>query len=262
MTLRSKIYYFYSNRLYDGPLRNRRGATWLHRKLAKLATFDLPKIQEEPKNVFSEEWDNLIILDACRHDLYEEVNGETESRITQGSHSREFMRKTFSEGEFSDVIYITANTHLSEELFEDIAGRDPDEVFHSVYYTHDTDWEGDDAVPPEAVVRDALTAEKLFPGKKKIVHFIQPHVPFKTSEEKYSWDEVGVGKIPEDQALREYRENLEYVMPHVEELVEKLEGKTIITSDHGNLVGEGDMYSHPAELDTRAVRKVPWDVRE
>ena len=41
-------------------------------------------------HIMDEDWDNLIILDACRYDLFEEVNtidGTLESRISLGSAS-------------------------------------------------------------------------------------------------------------------------------------------------------------------------------
>ena len=49
-------------------------------------------------NIFHEDWDNLIILDACRYDYFKQLNdmdGELEYRISRGSQSREFMRGNF-----------------------------------------------------------------------------------------------------------------------------------------------------------------------
>lgn len=46
-----------------------------------------------------------------------------------------------------------------------------------------TDWdEKSGVVRPEPLIRDAKNARKLFPDKKIIVHFMQPHVPFLTSD--------------------------------------------------------------------------------
>lgn len=38
----------------------------------------------------------------------------------------------------------------------------------------------------------------------------------------------------------------------------KIEGKTIITSDHGNAFGEYGLFGHPAGYHIQALVKVPW----
>ena len=48
-------------------------------------------------DVVRENWDTLILLDACRFDDFESVNhiqGELSSRISQGVDSHEFIKKT------------------------------------------------------------------------------------------------------------------------------------------------------------------------
>ncbi|OYR54034.1 hypothetical protein DJ73_06075, partial [Halorubrum sp. Ea1] len=54
----------------------------------------------------------------------------------------------------------------------------------------------------------------------------------------------------------------------VEELVGGTEGRTVVTSDHGNLIGEriapldGKRYGHPLQTDVDGLRRVPWLVVE
>lgn len=257
----SKIYYLYKLRFYKKFGDRVPGATRVQDFLAKMATRKLPKVNNADK-ISELEWDNLIILDACRQDLYEEVNEETDFRNSVGSHSRDFVRENFSKGDWEDTVYISSNGHSSPEIFENLTGRRPEDVFHAFYNTFDTGWDEDAGVVlPEAMVNDAMSAEKLFPDKKKIIHFMQPHVPFVASEKEFHWDDVARGKVSDEEAWLAYRKNLEYVMPYAEELAEELEGKTVITSDHGNLIGENDMYDHPEGLNVEPLRKVPWDVR-
>ena len=240
--------------------------------LTYLALRHTEKISEEPDDIFSFDWDNLIILDACRHDLYEEVNGETDYRITKESMSKGFIRENFSEGDYSDVVYITANPFFNEKKFKKLTGRDVDDVFHEVFHTYRTDWsEEENTVLPESVVRDAKTSEKLFPEKKKIIHFMQPHHPFINfdlvdagfddilSTEIYDneWDLAMRGDLEHEVVAEAYRENLELVMPHVKELGENLSGKTMVTADHGNLMGENGLYWHPPRSKAKGLRKVP-----
>jgi hypothetical protein len=50
-------------------------------------------------SVTEEEWDNLIILDGCRYDLFESVNsisGDLESRTSAGTESAQFLRKNYT----------------------------------------------------------------------------------------------------------------------------------------------------------------------
>lgn len=67
---------------------------------------------EEPTNVMEEDWDNLIILDACRYDSFVDMNnisGQLDSIISVSSTSPEFMEKTFKEREFHDTVCVSAN---------------------------------------------------------------------------------------------------------------------------------------------------------
>ena len=63
--------------------------------------------------ILDEEWDNLIILDACRYDTFKDNNflqGKLEYRISKGSTTREFLTKNFIENNdetYNDIIYIS-----------------------------------------------------------------------------------------------------------------------------------------------------------
>jgi hypothetical protein len=124
---------------------------------------------------------------------------------------------------------------------------------------------------PEAAIKDVKTAEKLFPEKRKIIHFMQPHHPFIESdivdtsgfdedEFAHEWDEARKGEISNSEIKEAYEKNLDLVLHEANELLPELSGKTVITSDHGNLIGEQGMYSHPPYKDLEPLRKVPWHV--
>jgi len=78
------------------------------------------------KNIFEDDWDILIILDACRVDALEYVQNEYEfldnitSVTSLGSHSAEFMLQTFSQKNkdiINQVGLISANP-FSKVIFE------------------------------------------------------------------------------------------------------------------------------------------------
>lgn len=72
------------------------------------------------------------------------------------------------------------------------------------------------------------------------------------------WNQKFTGDlaISREELWSMYVENLEYVLEHVEELLDAVPGKTVITSDHGNYVGERTSlipireYGHPEDYTT------------
>jgi len=273
-----EIYREYCNRIYRN-YKHIRG-TWRAKYiLQKPLVKGLEEPEKEEESIFKEEWDTLLILDACRHDLYEEVNGETEKRTSLASKTPGFISETFSGEDYSDTVLVTGNPHYSKKHFRELTGRKVGEIFHEVFRTYQEDWnEEENTVLPEALIRDAKTARKLFPNKKIIVHLMQPHYPFVNSDlekggirpdldhqkEDFSlWQKAEMGDYQQEKLWKAYRRNLEFIMDEVEGHVEGLEGKIVITSDHGNLVGENGLYGHPAlNKSVKQLREVPWDVRE
>lgn len=269
---------FYKRRVYP-RVSHVRGSYRLGVYLSRLAQIGLEKIdQREAEGVYERDWDNLVILDACRHDLYQEVEGPADHRYTLGSSSSEFMARNFSSGTHDDTVYVSANPHIHESQFRSLTGRKPGEVFHTVFHTYKNRWNDEHGtVMPEAVVDDAATAEKLFPDKRKIIHFMQPHHPFigydygldtegfpqdiqggETPETIWEYAERGL--VSDEELWKGYRATLEVVLEWVDELLRSVEGKTVVTADHGNLVGEHGLYAHPEGSRAELLRKVPWDV--
>lgn len=229
--------------------------------------------QKEAESIFERgDWDNLIILDACRYDKYQEMkNEEVESRLTLGSTSHEYLERTFTEEEYDDIVYISANGFFTDTMMEKHLGKS--EIFHAKFDTIEEKWDKEKGtVLPESVVEDTLTAEKLFPDKKKIIHFIQPHYPFLTRDfgdisethlpddgNEDALDKAERGKISREEIVQAYEENLEEVFKHAKKLAEELDGKTVVTADHGELLGENGLYGHPAGIRAKNLREVPWD---
>lgn len=57
---------------------------------------------------------------------------------------------------------------------------------------------------------------------------------------------------------RAYQNNLKKVLVEVQTLVDRLPDKVVITSDHGELLGEEEIYGHPKRANHFALREVPW----
>ncbi|QGX96466.1 hypothetical protein EI982_17620 [Haloplanus rallus] len=241
-----------------------------------------------------EDWDTLILLDACRYDMFAErtaLEGTLESRISAGSTSEEFLDRNFGSGTFHDTVYVNTNPYLPK------LGLDDDGTFHAVIDLLD-DWDQDlETVHPETVVEAALDAHRRFPNKRLIVHFMQPHFPFigetgrriaakgwsteqgdggggeQAIDGRTVWQQLRAGtegtELTHELAWEAYCENLEVVLDHVERLLDGIDGKTVVSADHGNMVGERlrplpsrRKYGHYYGVYTPELVRVPWHVIE
>lgn len=227
-----------------------------------------------PIHVMAEDWDNLIILDACRYDLFDEVNhigGQLSAVISGGSSTSGFLQHNFGGEVYDDSVYVTANPQVTRHKI----GR---------RFVHCTRlWEEfwDDelrTVLPDAVTDNAITVNEMYPHKRMIIHYIQPHYPFIgdigqevehgevtgdgviTRERKFpsAWEQLRRGSVTRQWVQEAYKENLEIVLPQVERLINLLDGKSVITSDHGNSFGKMGVFGHPGGIYLNSLVTVPW----
>lgn len=225
-------------------------------------------------DVIEEDWDNLLILDACRFDMFEERNtieGKLETRTSKGSSTVEFLRGNFRGRDLKDTVYLTANPQytwnidgVEADFFKVIDLWEEDEYWDDEYNT----------VRPEKVTEKAKEVAEEHPDKRLIVHFMQPHYPFIASDSavedqklsNYFWHNLmrGNTELPKEDVWDLYNQNLENVLPEAKDLVESLNGRTVVTSDHGNFVGERASpfpvreWGHPIGIYDEKLVKVPW----
>lgn len=225
-------------------------------------------------DVTQKDWDNLIILDACRYDLFKEVNtlpGELTPVRSLGSKTGEFLKENFSDSRYLDTVYISANPQVQL--------HDIDRRFYDRLRLWEDEWDDElRTVPPEAIVTRTLQAAEEYPHKRLIVHFVQPHYPFigetgrqiehsemigngLIADERTTptiWERLETGEVERSVAWKAYRENLELTLPQLKKLVDGLKGKTVVTSDHGNAFGEWGIFGHPASRHIKALVEIPW----
>jgi len=233
-------------------------------------------------DIFAEDWDTLLVLDACRYDMFAEQSslpGTLESRISRGSNTVEFLTGNFADRSLLDTVYVTANPQLHSNRKR----LDP-ELHATVNVWQGEDWDDDrHTVMPETMADRTLEAAERFPNKRLISHFIQPHYPFladdpvfdheqafDTPEEVSCWQQVMTGSLSVDPGAvwAAYRETLDRALPAVEHLLSELDGKTVVTADHGNMIGERARpipvreWGHPQGIYTEKLVRVPWLVHE
>lgn len=238
------------------------------------------------------DWDNLLLLDACRYDLFAEVHesnplpGELSMRKAAESGTPGYLRENFEGERFHDIVYVTANPYVNTNL--------PADTFHDVVSVWRDRWDEDEqTVLPESMLDATLEADDRYPDKRLVVHFNQPHAPFvgdvRVGERRTSairrkalgreepdfeertrtpFEMLGAGEVPREEVWAAYRSNLERAFPVVERLLDELGGRTCVTSDHGNALGEFArpfpvrVYGHPLGILIPALIDVPWLVSE
>ena len=271
---------------------NGRRPTWWANRFANrvLAPLHQRVLDTAGLDFFGEDWDTLVILDACRADLFEETidvtQFDTYRRVrSPGSATVEWCQKTLAGRAFTDTVYLTSNPSVTKH-----AGA-PFAVYEDLSSDHFDRELG--TVPAEPLTEAALEARATHPEKRLVVHYMQPHYPFVTDPEmRYTqfdwgegdppeaadrhdyddvsdvWEALGLGLLSREEAWAGYRRNLEYVFEDVQRLLDGLEGRTVITSDHGNILGERSatvpipIYGHPPGIVHETLRNVPWAVVE
>lgn len=225
-------------------------------------------------DLFAADWDNLLILDACRHDLFEsmaDLPGSVEPVESRGASTREFLRANFDGQELLDTVYVTGSPMLYRHRDE------VDVQFHDVINVwKDQGWNEEfKTVLPETMTQAALDAAERYPNKRILVHYLQPHFPFigPTGRQhfdldslNFEWPAVPAGEVDVPVAViqQAYEENLEEALPAVESALTALDGLTVVTADHGQVIGSRSFplpmksYGHPPGIYTRGLVEVPW----
>jgi hypothetical protein len=216
--------------------------------------------------VMHEDWDVLIVLDACRADLFEAVvdtdRFDAYRRVrSPGSRTPEWARQNFAGGAYGDTVYVSSNGWVSTVL---------DDTFHHLREV----WkETDGPCLPGDITSAAREVHDEHPDKRIVVHYLQPHRPFITSEIGFDdsftdnpWRALGNGEIDRETIWGLYEENLEAVFEEAFELAQELPGRAVMTADHGNLLGERTypipirLFGHPEGVRHPGLVDVPWAV--
>jgi len=214
------------------------------------------------------DWDWLIILDACRYDFFVKLwkIGRIDYRLSLASDTLGTLKKF---PRIPNSILITG--HPFPLLFKHKFSRAVD-----VGFDH-----GLSTCPPWYVntyVKTHLSEIKRY--RKKILWYLQPHHPFigKTKLDIRIYEDPVTGKMTPIQKTielmkrakqdgileRAYEDNLRLVLDHVKELLPLMDGKIVITSDHGEGLGkplrsqDKPVFSHPPNRFEWEVRLIPY----
>lgn len=257
--------------------------------------------------IYEQDWDVLIVLDACRADLMEEVASEyefvsTEATTSVASTSAEWMEKNFRSADYQDEVrqtaYVTGNPFTDEVFFDQqcpecgaarsrVPGKQcaacsssappervPNHSFECLEEVWRYHWDDDyGTILPGPLTDRAIEVWREGSSRRMIVHYMQPHHPFVTSSIETSlspdgfgemgresvWDQLRAGRVDRDRVWNDYRENLTVVLESVGKMLRNIDtDSVVITSDHGNAVGEWGLYGHHRGVPLPQMKRVPW----
>lgn len=231
------------------------------------------KLYSQP--VFGFEWDVCIILDACRTDLAKKASAERDwldepdEIWSVGSNTPSWYEETIrmaKESDIKETALVSGNPHSTT------AKDAPWKIFDEVWrYGFNEDF---GTVPPRPVTDRAIKVWQDYSPRRLLVHYMQPHLPpvhtkradigwdQDTAEWDDPWIQASNGALSVRFVRNLYEGNINPVLDDIEILLENIQAnRVIITSDHGNYIGEGGKWSHPSNERGAPVRKVPkWRV--
>ena len=223
------------------------------------------------------DWKTLIIIDACRFDYFNEVVKEKdydfnyESVWSAGSDTGRWYDNTWYHRRYNDTVLISDSP---------VPWRKDWQRHHEKFHKSYPLWkERGQTLNTFLSLKDVCSkANKLrtiHGNKRTLIHLIPPHLPYYT-EDAMKWlikifgeRILGNGKLYDRIQLygREngwsklkqyYKDNITVA---IDELLKYNWGeKTIITSDHGELIGENGRYTHSLGYlsEDPKLRTVPW----
>ncbi len=233
-------------------------------------------MRDQKPLIYNSDWKHLIILDDCRYDVFESVDIGIEGELipvkSPASESKEWINAVLSHKDFSDTILVTGNPNCAD--LREVLN------FHHIRDSFLHDWiEFPGTTDPKLLTDNALRLTKAKPEYRMILWYMQPHAPFiklnnklKPHTQRVGWgrnqkgcsywiDALSNGVITKEEVIEMFVDNLKWTLPHIQRFIEETSGKVIITSDHGEMLGEEKgVYGHPGGFNHPAVKTVPWFV--
>jgi len=221
-------------------------------------------------------WDHLIILDACRYDYFAKLwklrYYNVQKVKSPASWTLEWLSKVFNR-KFPNVAVFTATPYINNSKHEiclhGICWKARDK-FRKIIEVWKIAWDNElMTVPPwnlYNIVKLSIQLDKRTSTKhRNVIWFLQPHYPYLSQEfvgllkrisSKYSSSSFVEGSL--DILMRHitgiiinnnlelirkmYEETLKITLDYIYKLIKILDGRVLITSDHGELLGENIFY--------------------
>jgi hypothetical protein len=226
----------------------------------------------------------LIVMDAGRYDTFERLhrrhlNGSLKPSYSHVSSTHEWLTRNLP------VLSQNTPTIFSSHPFINSKGIPvgglrvtdhlPKEKIIDLWESH---WnQGLGTVQPQEINKVFSSTD---PQDRNILWYIQPHFPWisdptlsrrlieesdqaGTRLDRHLADQIERGNLSRDRVRRTYEANLDTVLHSVSKLVDSLADsveRIVVTSDHGELLGEHGLCLHRSNLQLPELTTVPWFV--
>lgn len=231
----------------------------------------------------SVDWRYLVLLDACRFDVFSEVyqdvglRGALQEANSEALDTPLWYRKHWS-GDHLGVSLIGAHPYPWRSEVD--VAKNFGAAFAVFSDRGNLGWGG--VVHPQRLCNFASRIMTERVSQQWIIHFEQPHLPYvDTLGMAFLENEIGVGLAGEDwikynpklyDAVEQwgrqhgwdvlkacYESSLRETLSIVGLWCSRLRGgQVVITSDHGEHLGEGNIYGHPHGAGPGILTRVPW----
>lgn len=221
-------------------------------------------IKQEDLEIVEKEWSNLIILDAARYDFFKKVNdisGDLTKRLS-GRSSTKFVKTELQNKQLKDVVCVTQDDKYDRYLNQS-------QFHHYEYINQGRRSYQERRNLEKEMIEKIQNLRRTYPEKRLLTHFMRPHIPwiseyaedlrsqitdrydvtfkFESADSKsdhlheplYSlYHARQFGLINDAELRKAYEKEMQDIIQSLARLIKNLNGKTIITADHGEMLGE------------------------
>lgn len=213
------------------------------------------------------DWDWIVICDGGRADVFEGLaedyfpDAEHYRRVWNGdvAFTANWFDRTF-DGEYDAALF-----HGGQPIYsfrENPPGYDEREHFRFVADWEEYEW---GAVAPQTCAPESVTEvvrSHLDHVDRGVIRYVQPHNPYRSLPPITGLRDAE--QFSATQLRRAYRDNYQWVLDEIaEELLPALDGRVVITADHGQCFGDCGQYLHATGHDAHDhLAEVPWLVTQ
>ena len=121
------------------------------------------------------------MLDACRYDFFERqygkhLAGKLSRKTSPGGSTPQWRDGAFPDS-YDDIIYITSNPMINAS--QEVYGYNAGDHFGKIVEVWKDGWDqANGTVMPDTVTAAAIKTIAGNPGKRFVIHYLQPHAPY------------------------------------------------------------------------------------
>ena len=227
--------------------------------------------------IHNTDWKTLIILDACRFDYFKETVSEEEYNFayepvwSAGSDTGRWYENTWYDRSYKNTVLVSDSP---------VPWRKDWQKHHEKFHKSYPLWKErgqtlNTFLPLKDVILKANKLKVLHKNKRMLIHLIPPHLPYYTDKamnwliKQFGETTLGDGRLYNNvqtygvehgwgKLKQYYKDNIKAALNEI--LKHNWGINTVITSDHGELIGENNRYTHSLGYlsESPVLRTVPW----